>query len=114
MPRVYRTLKIKKEIIKEAYHSPNNVKSTARKYQITSGLIRRWKRQIPADEAAMAQRPDAAATLTRLDISKILSKKTQHKGSGGTLGEAAKAAFAVFPRKFATARSRRDRALTYH
>ena len=90
MPRVYRTLKIKKEIIKEAYHSPNNVKSTARKYQITSGLIRRWKRQIAADEAAMAQCPDAAATLTKLDISKILSKKTQHKGSGGALGEAAK------------------------
>ena len=90
MPRVYRTLKIKKEIIKEAYSSPKNVKATARKYEISSGLIRRWRRQITADEAAMAQRPDTAATLTRLDISKMLSKKTQHKGSGGALGEAAK------------------------
>ena len=54
MPRIYRTLKIKKEIIKEAYSSPNNVKATARKYEIQRFLICRWKRHITADEAAMA------------------------------------------------------------
>jgi transposase-like protein len=90
MGRVYRTLKIKKEIIKEAYQNPKNVKATARKYQIKAVLIRRWKAKIAAEEAAMALRPDAAATLTRLDISKMQARKTHHKGSGGTLGEATK------------------------
>ena len=90
MGRVYRTLKIKKEIIKEAYQNPKNVKATARKYQIKAVLIRRWKAKIAAEEAAMALRPDAAATLTRLDISKMQARKTHHKGSVGTLSEAAK------------------------
>jgi transposase-like protein len=44
--KVNRSVREKKAIVAEANSMPNNLKPTARKYNIEPYLIRRWKKQI--------------------------------------------------------------------
>ena len=84
--KVMRSLREKKAIVAEANSAPNNLKATARKYNIQPCLIRRWKRSIIEREAAVT--PEELAELTRADINKELRRKAVHPGSLGSLSVA--------------------------
>jgi transposase-like protein len=81
--KVHRTLKEKKEIIKEAYATPLNVKAAARKYNIQPYIIRRWRAAIIRMEAAAAL--EDHRELTKEEIRKQLKKKSNHPGSRSTI-----------------------------
>ena len=80
---VNRSVKEKKVIVAEASSRPNNLKATARKYNLRPYLIRRWKKALI--EAEAAANPQELEEMTREDMRKKLRKKTVHEGSLGTL-----------------------------
>jgi len=81
--KVNRSVREKKAIVAEANSMPNNLKPTARKYNIEPYLIRRWKKLIIEREAAA--NPEELEEMTREDMRKSLRKKADHSGSLGTL-----------------------------
>jgi transposase-like protein len=71
--KVMRSLREKKAIVAEANSLLNNLKATARKYNIQPCLFRCWKRDIIERKAAVT--PEEAAKMTMDDINKYLRKK---------------------------------------
>ena len=65
-------IKDKKAIVEEAYEQENNVKPTARKYNIQPLQIRRWKKKLEEFESEEG--------ITSAKKKRILSSKTLHKG----------------------------------
>ena len=80
--REYRTLKEKKHIINMAYSMLNNVKVTAWRCNIQPFPIHCWRATIISQEAAAAM---VNQKLTKEEIRLLSRKKTNHRGSMGTV-----------------------------
>ena len=70
--RNFLLIKDKKAIVEEAYEQENNVKPTARKYNIQTLQIRCWKKKLEEFESEEG--------ITSAKKKRILSSKTLHKG----------------------------------